>query len=303
MYVYLITNKINNKKYIGITNNYKKRWENECSYPSNSTTRQTIQEAIHRYGKENFSFEILYQGLSVEEACRKEEELIQKYHIWIEDPKCWGYNIDKGGLYQPNPKPQKGEKNGRSKITDEQAQYILDNRDKPLYVLYEEFNNIISYDEFKQIYHNQKFKHLSTKTEIYPYNLEFSSQFNSSPLDYGDIVYLREEYQNGTYWRDVYNKYKEQYPDEWSFWNIYYGNRFKLVMPEVFTKENRKKHSSTSKTGERNGRAKLTEKDVINIRKLSKEGKTNKELYALYPQVTSTSIRDIINNKTWKNLL
>ena len=30
MYVYKITNQINNKIYIGITNNYKKRWSNEC---------------------------------------------------------------------------------------------------------------------------------------------------------------------------------------------------------------------------------------------------------------------------------
>ena len=29
MYVYKITNNINNKVYIGITNNYKKRWSNE----------------------------------------------------------------------------------------------------------------------------------------------------------------------------------------------------------------------------------------------------------------------------------
>ena len=28
MYLYRITNKINNKKYIGITNDYKKRWSN-----------------------------------------------------------------------------------------------------------------------------------------------------------------------------------------------------------------------------------------------------------------------------------
>lgn len=33
MYVYKITNTINNKVYIGITNNYKKRWSNEKCNP------------------------------------------------------------------------------------------------------------------------------------------------------------------------------------------------------------------------------------------------------------------------------
>ena len=54
MYVYKITNNINNKIYIGITNNYKKRWDNEKSYPKNPERRQVIQEAIHKYGKNNF---------------------------------------------------------------------------------------------------------------------------------------------------------------------------------------------------------------------------------------------------------
>lgn len=39
MYVYKITNKINQKTYIGITNNYTRRWSNECSYPSNPQRR------------------------------------------------------------------------------------------------------------------------------------------------------------------------------------------------------------------------------------------------------------------------
>ena len=74
-------------------------------------------------------------------------------------------------------------------------------------------------------------------------------------------------------------------------------------MPEVFTPENRKKHSSYKNQGSFNGHAKLTEEDVLNIRQLHKDGVTNSELYKLYPQVTPSSIRNIINGKTWKNLL
>ena len=73
MYVYKITNKINNKLYIGITNNYKKRWANHkcCNSPN-----MIIAKAIKKYGVENFKFEILFQGLSIEEA--EEKELIRK---------------------------------------------------------------------------------------------------------------------------------------------------------------------------------------------------------------------------------
>ena len=84
---------------------------------------------------------------------------------------------------------------------------------------------------------------------------------------------------------------------------MYYGNRYKLVMPEVFTKENRHKHAGRSKSGTLNGRAKLTESDVLIIREKWRNGATRQELYLEYPQVSTTSIRDIINGKTWKHLL
>ena len=74
-------------------------------------------------------------------------------------------------------------------------------------------------------------------------------------------------------------------------------------MPEVFTKENKHKHSGRAKSGSLNGRSKLTEEQVIRIRKLHKEGISNSEIYKAYPQVSPTSIRDIINGKTWKYLL
>ena len=69
MYVYKITNKINNKLYIGITNDYKKRWSNHkcCNSPN-----MVIARAIKKYGVDNFVFEILFSGLSIEEAEEKE---------------------------------------------------------------------------------------------------------------------------------------------------------------------------------------------------------------------------------------
>lgn len=55
--------------------------------------------------------------------------------------------------------------------------------------------------------------------------------------------------------------------------------------------------------GTLNGRAKLKEQDVLKIRELNKKGIDNSEIYKFYPQVTKTTIRDIIDYKTWKHLL
>lgn len=301
MYVYLITNKINNKKYVGITNNYKKRWQNECCYNPNGKN-QLIQKKIHQYGKENFTFEIVASGLSIQEAIELEYNLIKKYHTWINDIDCQGYNVDEGGANYPKSSPRLGEKNGMAKISDEDAQYILDHRNIPEYVLFDEFSNKISYGEFREIYLNKKFKHLTTNIEVYPFNFEFSCQFNKSKLDYADIVKLRQDYLNGIYWRDAYKKYVDIYPNEWDFWNVYNGNRYKLVMPEVFTEERKHYHAGLSKMGNKNGRAKLNEQDVKNIRQMKNDGKSLKEIYNLYPQVSTKTVRDIINYKTWKHI-
>lgn len=299
MYLYQITNKINNKIYIGITNNIEKRWGNEKSYPSDPKRRQIIQEAIHKYGKDNFTFEILRRNLSVEEAIDLEKQYITNLNTLIPN----GYNVDPGGNYHPHIQKQIGADNGNAHLTEQEAQYILDNRNKPIYLLYDEFTDKLSYDAFCKVYHHITYKNLQTNVDEYPYNREFACQFTSGPLEYDDVVKLRQRYANGEYWKEVYKDYRWAYSDEMTFWNVYYGNRYKLVMPEVFTTENRHLHSSLSKQGSLNGRAKLKEEDVRRIRKLWNEGITRKELYEMYPQVNPTTIRGVINNKTWKNLL
>ena len=299
MYIYQITNKINDKKYIGITNNIQKRWGNERSYPSDPRRRQVIQEAIHKYGADNFKFEVLARGLSVEEAVEQEARLIVALDTLVPN----GYNVHPGGEYHPHSLSKFGAENPNANLTEEEAQYILDNRNQPMCLLYDDFSDKISYETFKKVYHHITYTNLSTTTEEYPYNREFACQFTSGPLEYDDVVDIRNRYAAGEYWKDVWKDYQWAYENEWSFWNVYYGNRYELVMPEVFTEERRKQQSKIGRAGASNGRAKLTEEDVLNIRLMWKEGKTRKEIYELYPQVTTTSIRDVINNKTWKHLL
>lgn len=89
--VYKHENLINGKVYIGITSmNVNKRWENGNGY-----SRQPLfWRAIRKYGWHSFSHEVLFDGLTKEEAEQKEIELIADHKS--NNPK-YGYNIQNGG--------------------------------------------------------------------------------------------------------------------------------------------------------------------------------------------------------------
>lgn len=89
--VYCHENRINGKRYVGITHlSPRRRWNNGRGYKLNSH----FTSAINKYGWEEFDHHILYEGLSKEEACEKEKYLIQKWNLC--DPE-YGYNNTYGG--------------------------------------------------------------------------------------------------------------------------------------------------------------------------------------------------------------
>ena len=91
--VYIHTNLINEKKYVGITSlTPERRWQKGYGYHRNAH----FYSAILQYGWDNFSHEILFEGLSKEAACSKEIELIEKYKT--NDPR-FGYNNSTGGEF------------------------------------------------------------------------------------------------------------------------------------------------------------------------------------------------------------
>lgn len=89
--VYCHINKINGKKYVGITKqNPKTRWQSGNGY-NNS---EYFWKAIKKYGWGNFDHKILYENLTKEEAERIEIFLIAK---WETTNREKGYNIANGG--------------------------------------------------------------------------------------------------------------------------------------------------------------------------------------------------------------
>lgn len=84
------TNKINDKRYIGITRQeVQERWMNGRGYQN-----QVFGRAIEKYGWDGFEHEVLYINLTKEEAEQKEIELIAEYQS---DNGNYGYNISHGG--------------------------------------------------------------------------------------------------------------------------------------------------------------------------------------------------------------
>lgn len=80
----------NNKVYIGITSQVPyKRWK----YGSGYTTK-VMKNAIEKYGWNNIQHEILFEGLTKEQAEAKEIELIKFYKS---NDINFGYNLASGG--------------------------------------------------------------------------------------------------------------------------------------------------------------------------------------------------------------
>ena len=91
--VYMHTNKLNGKKYIGQTcQKPKSRWGIDGKKYRTSTH---FWNAIQKYGWNNFEHDILYENLSLQEANEKEKELIAKYNT---TDMNFGYNLEYGGI-------------------------------------------------------------------------------------------------------------------------------------------------------------------------------------------------------------
>lgn len=88
--VYAHINKINGKRYVGITSlNINDRWRNGDGYK-----KQIFGRAIAKYGWDNFEHIIVADGLTADVANEMEKTLISE---WKTQDSQYGYNIVDGG--------------------------------------------------------------------------------------------------------------------------------------------------------------------------------------------------------------
>lgn len=160
--IYKITNKVNEKTYIGLSNNPQRRWQEHINYNCSSL----IHKAIEKYGAKNFSFEILGWFEDFEEK--------EKYYIqYFRSIAPYGYNISQGGEEPPH---YKGEEHYNSSISESLARKIQEQAmdwNIPRKQIVKE--NKITFDIFRHINEGHSWRREDLKYPLRPNEREINN--------------------------------------------------------------------------------------------------------------------------------
>ncbi len=123
-------------------------------------------------------------------------------------------------------------------------------------------------------------------------------------LSESDVINIRIRYNNRERKNIVYIDYVDKIGFS-GFDKIWKYETWKKIMPEVYTLENIKFHSNnTANPGSKNGRAKLTEEDVYNIRFRKKNGEKRATVYEDYKDLlTLGSFGNVWTYQNWKDII
>lgn len=219
--IYKITNKLNNKAYIGQSNDIERRFREHQT--KGEASRIPLDIAIQKYGKENFLYEVL-------EECEI-EQLNEKESYWITtlETHLKGYNCNAGGEQSSI-----GESNGKAKLTVEDVKKIriaYNNHEKQRDV-YEDYKHLITFNSFQNIWQGQSWKHIMPEVfteenkKYYVYENSKGSNSKAAAFTDEEVIKIRQRYVNESA-KAIYQDYKDRIAYQ-SFqmilWGRYYNN-------------------------------------------------------------------------------
>lgn len=122
-----------------------------------------------------------------------------------------------------------------------------------------------------------------------------------SKLTEKDIIAIRKAYANHQKQKEVYEKYKDIISFSY-FQNIWQGQSWSHIMPEVFTQENKDYYIYQNSVGSKSASAQFTDNEVINIRKRY-VNESAKQIYQDYKdKVSYQTFQAILWGRSYKTL-
>lgn len=164
LFVYKISNTVNDKIYIGLTTcSIKKRWREHLS-AANRGCENPLYRAMRKHGIENFNIEAIYQTVDVQDLRTAEVELISTYKSHV---SANGYNLTDYGIEFGDINKARGEVSWRSMLTDEIVKTIRDPKTAHITnqgmtnLICERFGKIVSRDCVRDARRGDSWTHLN----------------------------------------------------------------------------------------------------------------------------------------------
>lgn len=229
--IYKITNLVNNKCYIGKTNNIERRWQDHkrlALTEGHKEYNKVLYQAMRKYGLENFIFEII-ENLDDYSISGEREQYWIKYY----DSYYNGYNESFGGDGGSAKGHCAGESNGRAKLTKEDVITIrkLYQEGMSQKECFELFKEKITLGGFKSVWTGRTWK--DVMPEVFT---EENKQRNARmgrglkgkadrKLSPEEVQEIRKQKKNGESPSVVYIKYCERLSKS-SFDDIWYNRTY-----------------------------------------------------------------------------
>ena len=215
--IYKITKKSNGKSYIGQSNDIERRFsehKNKKDIP--------IELAIQKYGINAFTYEVI-EECSLDILDEREIYWIAYYNTY----KGFGYNCSLGGGNN------RGENNGRTKLTNEDVAYIRECYDLHFRrkEVYEQFKDKISFSAFASIWDGTTWKDIKQEVytkenkEYYMKHTTDGEKSENAVLTDQEVISCRERYVNETA-KEIYKDYQNRLTYQ-TFQQMLWGRTYK----------------------------------------------------------------------------
>lgn len=299
--IYKITNKLNGKIYVGQSNNIERRFQEHCSPSRYLSSNIPVDFAIHKYGKENFTLDVL-------EECSL-PLLNERETYWIKqlDAIKKGYNCNEGGQLAVQ-----GEQNPNAKLTREDVVEIRKEyakKEKSQREVFNKYKDKITWNSFRSLWQGTSWTDVMPEVFTEENKEYYKKAANKRNYVFSDecVAQLRNLYVTHTA-KELYEPYSSLVEYS-SFQSMLCGRSYhhlpyyhKKTKTWINPGEQPKKHPNRVKQKQKIATNIYSDEEVMNFRKMYQD-KDFKQVYELSDKkLEICSFQKMLTGRTYKHL-